>query len=81
MSPEDAPDQFQHKSRRDRRHILETLVCYRLIDPGSEWRLHRLWFEQSAMGDLLGEDFALDGASFFREGQASDFAHIWGCEG
>src|SRR5208283_5485686 len=35
------------------RHILETLVCYRLIDPGSEWRLHRLWFEQSAMGDLL----------------------------
>jgi hypothetical protein len=27
--------------------ILQTLVCYRLIDPGSEWRLHRLWFEQS----------------------------------
>ena len=23
------------------RHILQTLVCYRLIDPGSEWRLHR----------------------------------------
>jgi len=41
------------------RHILQTLVCYRLIDPGSEWRLHRLWFEQSAMGDLLGEDFSL----------------------
>jgi transposase len=41
------------------RHILQTLVCYRLIDPGSEWRLHRLWFEQSAMRDLLGEDFAL----------------------
>ena len=41
------------------RHILETLVCYRLIDPGSEWRLHRLWFEHSAMGDLLGADYAL----------------------
>jgi transposase len=41
------------------RDILQTLVCYRLIDPGSEWRLHRLWFEQSAMGDLLGRDFAL----------------------
>jgi transposase len=41
------------------RHILQTLVCYRLIDPGSEWRLHRQWFEQSAMADLLGEDFAL----------------------
>src|ERR1700756_4399622 len=42
-------------------HILETLVCYRLIDPGSEWRLHRQWFDQSAIGDLLGEDFALVG--------------------
>src|SRR6266571_14961 len=41
------------------RHVLQTLVCYRLIDPGSEWRLHRLWFEQSALGDLLGEDFSL----------------------
>jgi transposase len=40
-------------------HILQTLVCYRLIDPGSEWRLHRLWFEQSAMADLLGADYAL----------------------
>ena len=41
------------------RHILQTLVCYRLIDPGSEWRLHRQWFEHSAMGDLLGEDYSL----------------------
>lgn len=41
------------------RHILQTLICYRLIAPGSEWRLHRLWFEQSAMGDLLGEDYSL----------------------
>jgi len=41
------------------KHILQTNVCYRLIDPGSEWRLHRLWFEQSAMGDLLGEDYSL----------------------
>ncbi|MGH8355176.1 MAG: IS1634 family transposase [Pseudomonas sp.] len=41
------------------RHILQTLVAYRLIDPGSEWRLHRLWFEQSAMGDLLGADYSL----------------------
>src|ERR1700692_705064 len=40
-------------------HILQTLVCYRLIDPGSEWRLHRQWFEQSAMADLLGEDYSL----------------------
>ena len=40
-------------------HTLMTSCAYRLIDPGSEWRLHRLWFEQSAMGDLLDEDFSL----------------------
>jgi len=39
--------------------VLQTLVAYRLIDPGSEWRLHRQWFDASAMGDLLGADFAL----------------------
>ena len=39
--------------------ILQTLVCYRMIAPGSEWKLHRHWFEQSAMGDLLGCDYAL----------------------
>ena len=37
--------------------VLQTLCAYRLIAPGSEWRLHRHWFEQSAMGDLLGADF------------------------
>ncbi len=40
-------------------HILQTLVTYRLIDPGSEWRLHREWFDQSAMADILGEDSSL----------------------
>jgi transposase len=39
--------------------VFQTLCAYRLIDPGSEWRLHRQWFEQSALGDLLGEDFSL----------------------
>ena len=37
-------------------NILKTLVCYRLIHPGSEWRLHRQWYGNSAMGDLLGEE-------------------------
>ena len=41
------------------RHVLQTLTIYRLIDPGSEWRLHREWFKNSAMADLLGEDFSL----------------------
>lgn len=39
--------------------VLQTLVSYRLIDPGSEWRLHRVWYEHSAMGDLTGEDAGL----------------------
>jgi len=39
--------------------VLLVLVAYRLIAPGSEWRLHRQWFGQSAMGDLLGSDSAL----------------------
>jgi transposase len=39
--------------------VLKTLVAYRLIDPGSEWRLHRRWFDASAMADLLDSDFAL----------------------
>src|SRR5438445_10555901 len=58
-------DQFWARRLRPSREgtnwcdILQTLVCYRLIDPGSEWRLHRLWFEQSAMADLLGADCAL----------------------
>ena len=37
-------------------NVLKTQVSYRLIKPGSEWRLHRIWYGQSAMGDLLGED-------------------------
>jgi transposase len=40
-------------------HVLMVLTAYRLLDPGSEWRLHRQWYEQSAMGDLLGEDYVL----------------------
>lgn len=41
------------------RYVLETLTIYRLIDPGSEWRLHREWFKNSALADLLKEDFSL----------------------
>jgi transposase len=39
--------------------VLLVLVAYRLLAPGSEWRLHREWFERSALADLLGADFAL----------------------
>ena len=39
--------------------VLHVLVAYRLLDPGSEWRLYRHWFEHSAMADLLGADLEL----------------------
>jgi len=39
--------------------VLLVLVAYRLIAPGSEWRLHREWFGRSALADLLGADFSL----------------------
>src|SRR3954463_15673367 len=39
--------------------ILQVLVSYRLMAPGSEWKLHRDWFGKSAMADILGGDFGL----------------------
>jgi hypothetical protein len=39
--------------------VLQVLATYRLLSPGSEWRLHRQWFLESAMADLLGSDFGL----------------------
>jgi len=40
-------------------NVLKALVAYRLIDPGSEFRFHRDWYQRTALGDLLGEDFTL----------------------
>ena len=39
--------------------VLQVLVSYRLIAPGSEWKLHRDWFGKSAMADPLEADFGL----------------------
>jgi transposase len=39
--------------------VLLVLVAYRLIAPGSEWRLHREWFGRTALADLLAADFSL----------------------
>ena len=41
--------------------VLQLLVVNRLIDPGSELRLHRQWFLHSAMDELLGVDYAVAG--------------------
>src|SRR6202048_594038 len=45
------------KTRWDQ--ILQVLATYRLIAPGRGWKLHREWFGNSAMADLLGADFGL----------------------
>jgi hypothetical protein len=36
--------------------VLRLLTLYRLLWPGSEWRLHRHWFGTTALADLLGVD-------------------------
>ena len=39
--------------------VLRLLVVNRLLDPGSEFRVHRQWFLDSAMDELLEADFAV----------------------
>jgi transposase len=41
--------------------VLQLLVVSRLIAPGSEFHLHREWFDSSAMDQLLDCDFAVAG--------------------
>ena len=46
--------------------VLKVQVCYRLIDPGSDWRLHRHWYQHSALRDLLGTDRVLASNTLYR---------------
>jgi len=39
--------------------VLQLLAINRLIEPGSEFRLHRHWFLSSAMDELLNTDFVV----------------------
>lgn len=39
--------------------VLRLLVVNRLLDPGSEFHLHRQWYVDSAMDELLETDFAV----------------------
>src|ERR1700686_744654 len=41
--------------------VLRLLVVNRLLDPGSEFHVHRQWFVDSAMDELLETDFAVAG--------------------
>ena len=36
--------------------VVRILTIYRLLNPGSEWRLHRHWFATTALADLLEVD-------------------------
>ena len=39
--------------------VLRLLVVNRLLDPGSEYHVHRQWFVDSALDELLDTDFAV----------------------
>jgi hypothetical protein len=39
--------------------VLRLLVVNRLLDPGSEFRVHRQWYLTTALDELLGTDFAV----------------------
>ncbi len=39
--------------------VLQLLVVNRLLDPGSEFRVHRQWYLSTAMDALLGTNFAV----------------------
>jgi len=57
-------DQFwaEHFARQEGdvawEQVLAILAINRLVAPGSEWRVHREWFLQTALDELLGVDFA-----------------------
>jgi len=64
--------------------VLLILVVYRLLSPGSEWRLHREWYGRSALADLLGMDRLIDEHALYDchdlllEHKAALFDHLVG---
>ena len=62
--------------------VLLILVVYRLLSPGSEWRLHRQWYGRSALADLLGSDSVIDSHALYAchdlllEHKAALFDHL-----
>ena len=65
--------------------VLAILTVYRLLAPGSEWRLHRQWYRGSALADLLGADETIDEQVLYRchdrllEHKQALFDHLAGC--
>jgi transposase len=69
----------------DWKTLLEVLTLYRLLDPGSEWRLHRQWWAGTALDELLGLHLpVLDKDSLYRtldkllEHRPALFQHLHG---
>ncbi len=62
--------------------VLLILVVYRLLSPGSEWRLHRQWYGRSALPDLLDSDEVIDSHALYAchalllEHKAALFDHL-----
>jgi hypothetical protein len=62
--------------------VLLILVVYRLLSPGSEWRLHREWYGSSALADLLDSDEVIDSHALYAchalllEHKAALFDHL-----
>jgi hypothetical protein len=65
--------------------VLLVLVVYRLLSPGSEWRLHREWYGRSALSDLLDMDAVIDDHALYDchdlllEHKAALFDHLVSC--
>jgi transposase len=51
-----APRLGRSREGTDWEKVLRLLTLYRLLSPGSEWRLHRHWFGATALADLLDVD-------------------------
>src|ERR1019366_6289654 len=63
--------------------VLRALTIYRLLSPGSEWRMHRHWFATTALPDLLEVDASVaQPATLYRchdrllEHKEALFAHL-----
>ena len=61
--------------------VLRLLVVNRLLDPGSEFYIHRQWFVDSAMDELLETSFAVAGkrsaVSLFGSGAEAQTGVVW----
>jgi transposase len=70
-----APLLGQSREGTDWEKVLRVLTLYRLISPGSEWRLHRHWFDTTALPDLIGIDARIAQADTLYRGHDHLLAH------